>query len=326
MPMGNLDELTKNLDVLAIIAFIFISTILIALIHSYSEEILLTCKSIFSGFRIRKEKMYSTLAEEIESAGYKYDYKQDIFYSTMNAWQRKFGYCRLYDEASAPTGMVIDCEPIYFEYNNKRWMIGLWKGQYDMTTGGEIGIYNTDGPDLNIPGVFNGTFYYCAGDREMLSMSFTLKKNGETLFKRKGRHWWLTGFKLGEFSEPSQLSMDISIKLKDKTMLNEFVNGLKAAGYQDYDIAINKRTVSLIFDKPKNPQPITRTVATDWIIQRKNEELCALYTDIISSEQGMEDKLNAVKEQSIEAYEKMKNIGRTKPLFDEYEKVKDYLN
>lgn len=48
----------------------------------------------------------------IEAAGYSYDPKQDIFYSNMDAWQRNMGYCRLYDEAAAPMGMIIDCEPI----------------------------------------------------------------------------------------------------------------------------------------------------------------------------------------------------------------------
>ena len=97
------------------------------------------------------------LYEIIESAGYSYDPVQEIFYSNMYSWQRDMGYCRLYDEASAPLNMIIDCEPIYFEYGNKRWMIEFWKGQYGMTAGGEIGVYTTEGPDLSIPGIFNGT-------------------------------------------------------------------------------------------------------------------------------------------------------------------------
>jgi len=53
------------------------------------------------------------LDKAIEIAGYSYDPKQDIFYSTMDPWQRDIGYCRLYDELAAPLGMIIDCEPIY---------------------------------------------------------------------------------------------------------------------------------------------------------------------------------------------------------------------
>ena len=51
----------------------------------------------------------------------------------------------------------------------------IWKGQYGMTTGGEVGsLYK--GPDLNIPGVFNGTFYYCVKDEDMINISFAFRK------------------------------------------------------------------------------------------------------------------------------------------------------
>jgi len=45
----------------------------------------------------------------------------------------------LYDEAAAPLGMIVDCEPIHFEYKGKRWLIQFWKGQYDLPTGAEVG-------------------------------------------------------------------------------------------------------------------------------------------------------------------------------------------
>jgi len=102
----------------------------------------------------------------------------------------------LYDEAAAPLGMIVDCEPIHFEYKGKRWLIQFWKG-----------VYATDKPDINIPGLFKGTFYNSIKDDEFLWMSFTLKKNGKVLFERGDRHWWLTGFKLGEFSQPWELTM-----------------------------------------------------------------------------------------------------------------------
>ncbi|NLV88860.1 MAG: DUF4474 domain-containing protein, partial [Tissierellia bacterium] len=41
-----------------------------------------------------------------------------------------------------------------------------------------------------------------ADDENMLKMRFELFKNHVSLIKRKGKHWWLTGFKLGEFSQP----------------------------------------------------------------------------------------------------------------------------
>ena len=52
--------------------------------------------------------------ETLESAGFAYDPKKDIFYSTMDCWQRKMGYCKLFDKGSPLFNMVIDCEPIPF--------------------------------------------------------------------------------------------------------------------------------------------------------------------------------------------------------------------
>jgi hypothetical protein len=262
----------------------------------------------------------------IKDAGYSYDSRQDIFYSNLDAWQRNMGFCRLYDEASAPFGMIIDCEPIYFEYDGKSWLIELWKGQYDLTTGGEIGVYTNEAPDLDIPGLFTGTFYNCASDADRLEMTFSLKRNGEKLFKRKDKHWWLTGFKLGEFSEPSELIMNIKITLKDKQMCNAFVRGLRKAGYSEDEIYIMENTVGLKFNKPHTAQPITRTKETDWIIQKKNKLLCEKYQEITSPYENFTDKINAVRQKSPEIYEMITNLGKSEQIFKTYKKIKDYLD
>ncbi len=263
---------------------------------------------------------YDELDKAIETAGYSYDPRQDIFYSNMDPWQRKVGYCRPYDEAAAPLGMIIDCEPIYFEYSGTKWMIGFWKGQYDLVTGGEIGVY-TRGLELTIPGIYSGTFYNCASSAELLPMSYTLKKNGNTLFTRKGEHWWLTGFKLGEFSEPSELTMDIKITLNNEIMRDAFLTGLSDAGYSDVELTIARNTVSFTFDIPHTLQPITRTTATDRIIQRKNKLLCDKYQEITGTSEKIQDKIKVVEEQSPEMYEKIVKIGKSKPLYELYEKI-----
>lgn len=267
-----------------------------------------------------------TLDKVIEASGYSYDLQQDIFYSNMDAWQRNQGYCRLYDEAAAPLGMIIDCEPIYFEYHAKRWLIEFWKGQYDLTTGCEIGVYATEDPDLDIPGVFKGTFYRCVDNADLLKMSFSLKKNDKILFTREDKHWWLTGFKLGEFSKPSELTMVLSITLKDENMCKAFVEGLKNAGYWEDEITIIGNTVGLKFHKTRTAQPFTRRLETDLIIQRKNQLLCDRYQDITIGYDNLPDKINAIKEQAPEMYEQIINIGKTTQLFDKYKKIKEYLS
>lgn len=255
------------------------------------------------------------LDKVLENAGYCYDPIQDIFYSTLDPWQRKTGYCRLYDEVAAPMGMIIDAEPIYFEYQNKKWMIGLWKGQYDLVTGGEIGIY-TGSFDLDLPGVFNGIFYHSVSDDELLPMSFTLKKNGETLLRRQGKHWWLTGFKLGEFSEPSELTMEIGITLDNEIMRDAFVSGLTRAGYSTSELTIYGNTVRFIFDVPHTAQPMTRTTATDWIIQRKNKLLCDKYQEITAPYTNFVDKIKVIEVQAPELYNLAMKIGKNKQFYD----------
>lgn len=255
------------------------------------------------------------LDKAIEIAGYAYDPKQDIFYSTMNPWQRNIGYCRLYDEAAAPLGMIIDCEPIHFKYHEKEWMIGFWKGQYDLVTGAEIGVY-TRSVNLNLLGFLGGAYYDCVSNTDLLKMSYTLKKNGVTLFTREGEHWWLTGFKLGEFSNPSELTMDITITLHNVSMRDAFVTGLWNAGYPLNGFTRDGATVSFTFGSPHTPPPITRTPSTDRIIQRKNELFCEKYREITGSSNNIRDKVKDIEEQAPEMYDKIIGIGKPKQLYE----------
>jgi len=252
----------------------------------------------------------------IKSAGYEYDAEQGIFYTTMDPWQRKLGYCYLYDEAAPSFNMILDSEPVKFEYAGKRWLIQFWKGQYALSTGCEIGIYNTDKPDFHIPGVFNGTFYHCASDDELLYISCRLKKKGKTLFYRKARHWWLTGFVLGLFSEPSDLTMDIAIQFKDKAMLKAFLQALLDLGYGEKEVKCKDLTVFVHYSKPYSPQPSTRSPMGDWIVQRKNQAMCALFQKMSRSEAEIEE--NALTEAIL-------NLGKNKKIYEMYELIKEYV-
>jgi len=320
---------TGNMLLIVLVLILILAGVYVLIIYSRFN------KSISSSMKVSKIKVdgneakgvtgNTELDKAIETAGYSYDQKQDIFYSNIDAWQRNMGYCRLYDEAAAPFGMIVDCEPIYFEYEEKKWLIEFWKGQYDLTTGCEIGVYTSAGPDLNIKGLFNGTFYNCASDEELLQMSLILKKNGKILFTRKGKHWWLTGFKLGEFSEPSQLTIELIITLKDDKMRNAFLKGVKKAGYLKDEVIVKGNIVGLKFNKPRTPQPISRTTKTDWIIQRKNKLLCDNYQDITKSYDNFPDKIKAIQEKAPDIYNKIIKIGNNEHLYRIHEKIKDYL-
>lgn len=283
-------------------------------------------KKLFGAVPIRRFHDNETLDKTLNESGFSYDPSQDMFFSTMNAWQNEFGYCRLYDEACAPLGMIVDCEPVYFEYDGKEWLIEFWKGQYGMTTGCELGVYNTEGPEISIPGVFNGTFYHCVSYADQLHMSCALQKNGHTLFIREDRHWWLTGFKLGEFSEPHELSVVINITLKDEMMRSAFVQGLKSIGYADEEFEVDGKTVNLNYKKPHSPQPLTRLPATDWLTQRKNEMLCREYQEITAPYVKMQDKFKAVYKKAPEMYDEMLNVRKTNQMSDTYQKFSDYIS
>lgn len=281
-----------------------------------SKNVLTLNNPFIPSSRLPQSTGHEELDKAIELAGYSYDQKQDIFYSTLDPWQRHVGYCRLYDEAAAPLGMIIDCEPIFFEYLDRNWMIAFWKGQYDLVTGGEIGVY-IEADNLTVPGFYHG-FYSSVSNDDLLPMSFTLKKKDNVLFTRSEKHWWLTGFKLGEFSEPWELTMEIEITLQNMIMRDAFILGLKNAGYKDSDLNIDVNTVRLTFTKPHTLQPLTRNLGIDWIIQYKNRLLCEKYQELTAPYSNFEDKVKAIEELDPNIYKKVLKMGKTSSLYETF--------
>lgn len=206
----------------------------------------------------------------LEDSGFSYDPKQDIFYSIKKPWQKKFGYCRLYEEIAPLMNCIFECEPICFEYEGKKWLIEFWKGQYGMTTGCEIGVYTKDSDSHSM-------IYKAVGPEDNLLMSATLVKNGDVLFEREDRHWWLTGFVLGEYSEPEELTMHACIRLKTQDMCKAFVRELERIGYQDHRILYDGKTVCFVFSKPYSGQPKTHSgIVRAWVM-KANKTYCDLY-------------------------------------------------
>jgi UDP-2,3-diacylglucosamine pyrophosphatase LpxH len=136
----------------------------------------------------------SLLAQAVVAAGFWYDPGQDIIFSRIDPLQRMFGYAYAYDAAALAMDSIIDCEPIFFDYAGKHWMIELWKGQYGLETGCEIGVYNRAiGSTSFVYGILDSTigqrpgdsnpshnlFFDCASDSELLLMSSTLYRNGQ---------------------------------------------------------------------------------------------------------------------------------------------------
>jgi hypothetical protein len=211
-------------------------------------------------------KPASALGELVHAAGFAYDPDQDILYSRKDALQRNVGYGYLYDDAALAADMVIDCEPIFFQARGKDWMVELWKGQYILETGCEVGVYTRSRPPPAYYAILdkvvgtrphdpaNGHYFQCADDADMLTIGFTLYRDGKPVFSRgPEKHWWLTGFKWGVYSTPEQLKMEVAFNLP-ADVHGPFVAALRKRGYVFTDDGANVR---FTFDKPFSHQPRT---------------------------------------------------------------------
>lgn len=271
-----------------------------------------------------KRQQQMELNDDLSEAGFAYEMKGDYFYSLMNCWQREVGYCRLYDEAAPLFNMIMDCEPITFSYGGKRWLIELWKGQYGITTGGEIGIYNTAQADIDTD-KFKGVFYENISNDERLNLSFVLRKNGKVILRRKALHWWLTGFKLGEFSNPDSLSMDVKITFPDREMRNVFVNALAELGYGRREFSAGRRTVSIRYTKPHSKQAESRNPVQETVIQHTNNSNCKLYEFSTEKYNDTLDKLEYVKAMVPELYEIFIKSLYAKGIYEAFDWIKEWL-
>ncbi len=149
-------------------------------------------------------------------AGFLYDAKENCFYTASDPWQRTVGYNEPFVVFAPGIAISFDTVRIKFDYNNKDWMLQMWKGQYGFVFyGAEIGIY-TKPKDRDVD------HYDCASDDERLKMSMDFFNGGVKKFSRPyGSYWWCTGFTpgniLGAFHN---LRVEARITMKDYEMLS----------------------------------------------------------------------------------------------------------
>lgn len=209
--------------------------------------------------------------------GFKYNSREDIFFSSRNAWQKNFGYSHLYDVSAPLFRMIIDTEPIKFYYNHRNWLITFWKGQYGIVTGAEVGIYSTTQQHVD-----KNTIYFPICDDDMLNMSIVLYKNNKMVMSATAKHWWLAIFKLGMFSKPKELSMDIKIEFPNEQMLEAFLQAFKNKGYTSKDFYVINNVFCFTYKKPRTRKVWTRSWLTDYITQRLNRKNVKLYNKYLS--------------------------------------------
>lgn len=238
----------------------------------------------------------SRLAKVVYAAGFVYDPAQDIIVSRLDPYQRYAGYNWLYDVASPALHMIIDCEPFYFDFGGHAWLVELWKGQYGLECGGEIGLYRDRHPVDQRRAMPRTRHYDCPPtDFGLPQMQFTLHKSDrggdDKLLLQRGpeKHWWLTGFRWGEFaSHTHDLTMKLEITFQadqlpfstcvdrgaGRGLRDAFLESVKARGYGvSTQGALG---LAFTFDRPRSQQPASR-IQLEPSMQRKNGELVAAY-------------------------------------------------
>lgn len=192
----------------------------------------------------------STLDHLAGPVGYRYDAAQDIFVSRLDAPQKVFGYTSFYDFSAAYFNMVFDYETIYFDYGGRTWLIEMWKGQYGINAGCELGVYYTD--EIIPPEQYGSTLFKAVDAKNMLDISMKLNRRCSKrcpysrLGHMRSNHWWLTIFNMGTFTRPEELFVNTSIRFKDYPMMRSFLESfVKTLPHTTYKV--NGLTVYFTF-------------------------------------------------------------------------------
>ena len=175
--------------------------------------------------------------------GFNFDYEELLVYTMVNVWMRDFGFMLFYDIFSYTTPLFFyNTRRIKFDYDGLEWMIQIWKGNYVVSNGAEVGIYTRE------PGSF-GSYYNCANDEQMMNMSMKLYHGEELILERSEQlHWWLTGFKVTDILYPARSqTLDFTIEMKDEAMLEAFCNAIDNHYRHDMKYTVDGLKVNVIW-------------------------------------------------------------------------------
>lgn len=169
-------------------------------------------------------------------ASYMYDPDGNYYYTNdKDCWQYNFGFNEGYDSMAPVTMMYYDTVRTRFVYDNKEWLIQIWKGQYGYAfVGGEVGVYTRKVGS-------SGTHFNCAAEEDWLKMEMCFmwdeNQTGEykPIFNRDyTEYWWCTGFVVGfdGATNRHQFRLVTHITFKDVEMANAFCEAFEANGFK----------------------------------------------------------------------------------------------
>ncbi len=180
----------------------------------------------------------------IVGSGFNLNLSEMTVYATIDSWMRNFGFCLFYDFAasSMPVFFHYNTRRFKFDYNGMEYMIQIWKGNYTVANGGEVGLYCRDASK-------SGSYYDCANDDQMLNMSMQIL-HGEEILVDEGpmMHWWVNGFNLSDrMYLPESLTMKFSIDMPDEEMLNAFCESIDNHYMHDVTYTVEGLTVNVVW-------------------------------------------------------------------------------
>ena len=186
----------------------------------------------------KNNSLLKNILEDYQVLSYQYSYVDDFYYTNdKEAWQHNFGFGKIYDFVSPYILLEYDYVRVFFTYEDKDWMLQMWKGQYGLVFyGGEIGIYNRPHSE---EGIDAWTMFNCPEEEDWLKMEMTLwhedmQGNWKREFTRAyDYYWWCTGFKNGHLRnvEPAdELRLTGRITFKDAEMAALVADGFAECG------------------------------------------------------------------------------------------------
>lgn len=268
-----------------LILLVFISLCIILLCFFYFRRN--DCKTKISGMSY--EEKCSLLNKLSKPFGFSYEPNQDIFTSRTDAWQRTYGYGNFYDVAALSSNMAFDCEPVYFNYQGKTWLIEFWKGQYGISTGAEIGIYHAD--SIIPPALRRQTIFEAALPEEMLPIKIGLSSDSFPFFNITCPHWWQAGFVVGNCNLPEDLTLEITLTFPNEEMCSAFVRSLTTMKYKNSEFHVYNTTVQVDFTNPKSTASIPWDSWVQSYVLWKSRIFCKLYLWVTQSFSDSKDRL-----------------------------------
>jgi len=199
--------------------------------------------------------LYGKDEKGLFALGYDADVKNLMLYTSMESWQRNFGFMLLYDILSPLISFHYVTVRVRFSCGGYDWMVQLWKGRYIVGSGCEIGLYYKEPGSLI-------EFYNTAQDSMLIPMSMELYLRGKMVLQREHEaHWWLAGFVLPNVLNPSALTMKGSVTFQTPEMAKCFADAAKDAramcnvlvlnfgskGLQDITTASGGKKVSFVW-------------------------------------------------------------------------------